>query len=104
MFDRSYCCRALVAQVKLRVLDNPQSALKAHEWDDVGAVIVQGTTWQFKGWPFAKGEAEIFHKMGESPLPFGEVEGRVVVGTGVRGEGRGLETREAQILVGLDGS
>jgi hypothetical protein len=45
------------------LLDNPTAKLSTHEWANVVAVIAAGNAWQFKGWPYAKGETEIFSKM-----------------------------------------
>ena len=45
------------------VLDNPTAKLSAAEWTNVVAVIAQGTAWQFKGWPYQKGETELFSKV-----------------------------------------
>jgi parafibromin len=49
-------------KLELLVIDNP-AKLQPHEWAQVGACIAQGSTWQFKGWPFPQGEVEIFAKM-----------------------------------------
>ena len=49
-------------KMELLVIDNP-AKLQPHEWAQVGACIAQGSTWQFKGWPFPQGEVEIFAKM-----------------------------------------
>jgi hypothetical protein len=45
------------------VMDNPASRLSQQEWSNVVGVVAQGSTWQFKGWPFAKGETELFSKV-----------------------------------------
>jgi len=50
------------SKVELLVLDNP-AKLTPHEWSQVVGCIAQGSTWQFKGWPFPQGEVEIFAKM-----------------------------------------
>jgi parafibromin len=49
--------------VSLVVIDNPTARLAAHEWAHVVGCVAQGSTWQFKGWPFPHGEVEIFSKM-----------------------------------------
>ena len=51
------------SSVSLIVIDNPTTRLSQAEWGNVVGVIAQGTSWQFKGWPFAKGETEIFSKV-----------------------------------------
>ena len=48
--------------VQLLVLDKPDKLTPA-EWKNVVGCIAQGSTWQFKGWPFKGGETEIFAKM-----------------------------------------
>ena len=47
---------------ELFITDNP-TKLTSAEWSQVAACVAQGSTWQFKGWPFAHGEVEIFQKM-----------------------------------------
>ena len=32
------------------------------DWNCLACVVAQGSAWQFKGWPFKGGEAEIFSK------------------------------------------
>ena len=45
------------------VIDNPVTRLQQADWAQLCGVIVQGSTWQFKGWPYPKGETEIFQKI-----------------------------------------
>ena len=44
------------------VIENPLK-LKPPDWSNVACVVVQGNTWQFKGWPY-KSEADLFTKVG----------------------------------------
>ena len=44
------------------VLDNPLARLQQTDWPQLTVVVVQGSTWQFKGWPYPKGEPELFNK------------------------------------------
>ena len=46
------------------VVDNPEKRLGQNDWPNLVGCIVQGSTWQFKGWPY-KSETEMFSKMGE---------------------------------------
>jgi len=50
------------SKVELLVIDNPLK-LTPGEWGQVAGCIAQGSTWQFKSWPFPQGEVEIFAKM-----------------------------------------
>mmetsp|Transcript_25052 Transcript_25052/g.63774 ORF Transcript_25052/g.63774 Transcript_25052/m.63774 type:complete len:378 (+) Transcript_25052:309-1442(+) len=50
------------SKVELLVIDNP-AKLAPSEWGQVVGCIAQGSTWQFKGWPFPQGEVDIFAKM-----------------------------------------
>ena len=36
------------------IIDNPTARLGAADWSSVCSVIVQGSTWQFKDWPYQK--------------------------------------------------
>ena len=51
------------SSINLLVLDNPTKLLAAEDWANVVGCFAQGSTWQFKDWPYEKGEVEIFAKM-----------------------------------------
>ena len=44
------------------IMDNPTARLAPADWAQLCGVVVQGSTWQFKGWPFPQGEPELFAK------------------------------------------
>ena len=43
---------------------------QAAEWNNLVGVIAQGSTWQFKGWPYPKGETELFSKVAGYTIRF----------------------------------
>ena len=55
------------------IIDNPVAKLShSHEWANVVGVIAAGNAWQFKGWPYSKGETEIFSKVAGFYLRFSD--------------------------------
>ena len=52
------------------VVDNPTTRLGAADWGNLVGVFAQGSTWQFKGWPFPRGAAELYAKCGGFSMRF----------------------------------